>query len=361
MKRILILEPYYGGSHKIFLQGLQRTVTADYILLTLPARKWKMRMQLSAPWFVKQLNLLPERERFFDTVLCSSFVDVALLRALLATVCGWNHKALFCTYFHENQFAYPNQFADKSMQQFAFINFTTALATDRCAFNSQFNRETFLAGIQAYLKKAADMELDDCIGRIREKSVVLYPGMDYSSVDRVEKKKREPGPPVIVWNHRWEHDKGPDLFFNALSLLQEKGVAFRLVVLGQSFTKVPHSFVQAREQLAKEIIHFGYTESKDRYGQLLSMGDIVISTARHEFYGIAVLEAIRAGCYPLLPAALSYPELYDDAFLYGPGELAGRLEELLVQPVRLGDDVVYTLTRRFEWERCREQYKQWIF
>jgi glycosyltransferase involved in cell wall biosynthesis len=361
MKRILILEPYYGGSHKIFLQGLQRTVKADYTLLTLLARKWKMRMQLSAPWFVNQLYLLPEQERRFDTVLCSTFVDVAVLRALLATVCGWNHKALICTYFHENQFVYPNQVLDKSMQQFTCINFTTALATDRCAFNSQFNLDTFLVGIQAYLKKAADMELHDCVDCIREKSIVLYPGMDYSSVARVEKKKREAGPPVIVWNHRWEHDKGPELFFEALYLLQEKGIAFRLVVLGQSFSNVPECFVRARQRLAKEILHFGYVKSKERYGQLLSLGDVVVSTALHEFYGIAVLEAIRAGCYPLLPAALSYPELYDKAFLYGPGALAGRLEEFLVQPVRLGDDVVSALTRRFEWERCGDQYKQWLF
>lgn len=361
MKRILILEPYYGGSHKIFLQGLQRTVAADYTLLTLPARKWKMRMQLSALWFVNQIRLLPEDEHHFDTVLCSTFVDVAVLRALLASLPGWNKKALFCTYFHENQFAYPSQFLDKGMHQFTSINFTTALASDRLAFNSRFNLESFLEGIHAYLKKSADMKLDDCVDRIREKSIVLYPGMDFSYVDAVVEKKREAGPPVIVWNHRWEHDKGPDLFFASLYLLQKKGVDFRLIVLGQSFLNVPECFAEARQRLIKETIHFDYAESTERYGQLLSLGDLVVSTARHEFYGIAVLEAIRAGCYPLLPATLSYPELYDKTFLYGPGTLAERLEELIVTPARLGDDAIYELTDRFEWNTCRDQYKQWLF
>ena len=361
MKRILIVEPYYGGSHKNFLQGLRRAVEADYTLLTLPARKWKMRMQLSAPWFVKQLCRLSEKERFFDTVLCSTFVDVAVLRALLAAVPGCNPTALFCTYFHENQFAYPSQILDKGMHQFTSINFTTALASDRCAFNSQFNLDTFLGGIQRYLKKSVDMELEDCVARIREKSHILYPGMNYSSVDRIECRKKVTGPPVIVWNHRWEHDKGPELFFEALYLLQEKGVAFRLVVLGQSFANVPECFAEARSRLVKEILHFGYIESKERYGQLLGLGDVVVSTARHEFFGIAVLEAIRAGCYPLLPAALSYPELYDKAFLYSSGALANRLEKLLVRPVRLGADAIDTLTRRFEWENCADQYKQWLF
>ena len=35
----------------------------------------------------------------------------------------------------------------------------------------------------------------------------------------------------------------------------------------------------------------------------------MLSTARHEFFGIAVAEALRAGCLPWLPARLSYPEL----------------------------------------------------
>ena len=93
MKRILLLEPYYGGSHRYFLEGLQRHVPARYELLTLPARKWKMRMQLSAPWFVEQLKKLVPAERSFDAVLCSSYVDVAVLRALLVRVPGWNHEA----------------------------------------------------------------------------------------------------------------------------------------------------------------------------------------------------------------------------------------------------------------------------
>jgi hypothetical protein len=37
--KILVLEPYYGGSHKTFLDGLQAHMPFDFMLLTLPARK----------------------------------------------------------------------------------------------------------------------------------------------------------------------------------------------------------------------------------------------------------------------------------------------------------------------------------
>lgn len=123
MKRILILEPYYGGSHKHFLDGLQKNVIADYKLFTLPARKWKMRMQLSAPWFVGQIKTLPVDERHFDTVLCSTFVDVAVLRSLLSGVDGWNRDAKVLTYFHENQFVYPQRFDQPIQHQFSASTF----------------------------------------------------------------------------------------------------------------------------------------------------------------------------------------------------------------------------------------------
>ncbi|MCF8057031.1 MAG: DUF3524 domain-containing protein [Desulfocapsa sp.] len=360
MQRVLILEAYYGGSHKLFLQGLQDAVPAEYTLFTLPARKWKMRMQLSAIWFVEQLKILPEEERCFDTVLCSTFVDVAVLRALLLSVPGWNRKALLNTYFHENQFAYPVQKTDISMHQFSSINFTTALSSDRCAFNSSYNMETFLLGIHSYLKKATDMKLDGCVDEIREKSVVLYPGMDYSFIDQSEKKEHDNGPPVLVWNHRWEHDKGPEEFFEALYLLQKKGLLFRLIVLGESFANSPECFAKAQKQFNSEIIHFAYAQSKEQYAALLHQGDCIVSTARHEFFGIAVLEGIRAGCYPLLPADLSYPELYDEKFLYEPGKLAHHLEKYLLNPVRLNMDEARSLTKTFAWNECKEKFNIWL-
>ena len=40
--------------------------------------------------------------------------------------------------------------------------------------------------------------------------------------------------------------------------------------------------------------------------------DWVLSTARHEFVGMAVTEALVAGCLPWLPSRLAYPELVPD-------------------------------------------------
>lgn len=363
MRRVLILEPYYGGSHRLFLRGLQETVPAAYTLLSLPARKWKMRMQLSAFWFVEEIRKMPVEERGFERVLCSTFVDVAVLRSLLLSVAGWNPRARVHTYFHENQFAYPGQMGSPDIRQFAAINLSSAMASDVVAFNSTYNRESFLGAIAMVLKKASDMKSLDCVRQIREKSVVLYPGMDYSSIDsaRVTRKAVPNVPLTILWNHRWEHDKGPEIFFEALYQVQQHGREFRLMVLGESFATVPPCFEEARRRLSGEVVHFGFSASRKEYTRLLHQADLIVSTAQHEFFGIAVLEGIRAGCYPLLPRDLSYPELYGDQYLYKPGDLGQRLIDFLSVPEVLDDTTRHHLTDRFDWHQCRDQYIKWLF
>jgi len=361
MKRILILEPYFGGSHKYFLDGLQLHVEADYTLFSLPARKWKMRMQLSAPWFIGKIKELSEKDRRFDVVLCSTFVDVAMLRAMLLRVDGWNHSTDVLTYFHENQFAYPEQFGGKSnIFAFTAINFNTALASDRIAFNSSFNKNSFLKGCEKYLKGAADMKFPEIIDDLEQKSCILSPGIDFSEIDRTEKKKIA-DLPVIVWNHRWEHDKNPEQFFETLKRLEEQGADFRLILLGQSFNNSPPCFEKAQIQFKEKLIHCGFAESYEEYASLLRSGDLVVSTSLHEFFGISIIEAVRAGCIPVLPDRLSYPELFNEKFLYPTGGLGKRLKSLLMNGGRLSPSLARSMTEKFSWQSLKKRYDHWLF
>ncbi|XOF34971.1 MAG: DUF3524 domain-containing protein [Candidatus Electrothrix sp. YB6] len=371
---ILLLESYYGGSHKEFLTGLQQHLACRFTLLSLPARKWKMRMQLAAPWFAEQIAGLISRGERFDVILTSTFLDVAVLRSLLA---GQGIRPPVAVYFHENQFSYPGQLPDPGIVQFASINFTSALCADRLAFNSRYNLESFLNGVRTYLKKAKDMELRHLEDAIRTKSVVLYPGMDFRLIDaagRAADGKKKPERrdrtdkaawknrlPVLVWNHRWEHDKNPDIFFHALFDLAPN-YAFRVIVLGEHFREQPEIFSRAQKILADRMLHFGYAESRAEYASLLHCGDIIVSTARHEFFGMAVLEGVRAGCRPLVPDRLSYQELFPDAYRYPENKngFVRALRQLLREPRPLTAAEAQKMTEPYSWDAVAGKYRQWL-
>ena len=361
-RKILVLEPYYGGSHKLFLDGLSSNIKGEFTFMTLPARKWKMRMQLAALWFACKIQELPLEKRKFDLVLCSTFVDVAVLRSQLSKYQWWDNQTLFHVYFHENQFSYPGQTPDPQRNQFTSINFTSAVAADFLAFNSRFNLDSFLAGINGYLKKAADMSFAGLIESLKNKSMVIYPGLDFSLIDKYRARSTADAKgPVIIWNHRWEHDKDPECFFSTLYKLSAKKIPFQLIVLGQSFRNQPACFSEARQRLAQHILHFGYVNAKQEYASLLRQGDIVISTARHEFFGISVIEAVRAGCFPLLPDRLAYPELFGGEYLYQEGKLLKRLTECISRLDGLDKKTTAKLTDRFQWTCLKKEYEKWLF
>jgi glycosyltransferase involved in cell wall biosynthesis len=351
---VLILEPYYGGSHRAFLKGLKAGLPFRFESITLPARKWKWRMRLAAQMFADELHRSGKR---YDRILCSTFVDVAAFRGLAP---AWVREVPVLTYFHENQFAYPVQVDDERDFHFALTNMTTALASDSVALNSQHNLDTFLDGITDLVRRADDMELGDVAGAIKCKASIIPPGIDFSAIDDVPEPERT-GPPVIVWNHRWEHDKGPELFFETLYTLDEAGVDFRLVVLGQAFERRPPIFTRAKKKLGHRILHFGYVRSREEYARWLRRGDIVVSTARHEFFGIAVLEAVRAGCRPLLPGILSYPELFPEKYLYSDdAEFPARLKEVIMRARRLPGTEARRLTGRFAWDALLPRFAEWL-
>ena len=88
----------------------------------------------------------------------------------------------------------------------------------------------------------------------------------------------------------------------------------------------------------------------------------MVSTAIHEFFGVAVVEAIYCGCRPVLPRRLSYPELVPgevhDEVLYGEGELVSALAEALARSHAWSDDWQRTWVVRFDWGNLRSRYDE---
>ena len=359
---VLALEPYYGGSHKAFIDGLSKASRHNWTVLALPAHKWKWRMRHSAITFAAQVERLVEDDRRWDLLFCSDMLNLAEFVALAPREITGLPKVI---YFHENQLTYPVRVEDERDCHFAMTNFTGALAADAVWFNSEFHMNSFLGALARFLKSMPDHQPIEAIEKIRTKSSVHPPGLG----DVPLRRQRKPGPLRILWAARWEHDKNPEDFFEALGILRTKNVRFRVSVIGQSFQDQPDVFAQARRDFEDRIDRWGYQQSYDEYCSALCDADVIVSTANHEFFGIGVVEAIAAGAYPLVPKRLSYPEILglgriDRAgrFFYDGtvtdlaeklGELAACIEERTLW--RHGITPT-TLTDHLKWHNLAQQY-----
>jgi hypothetical protein len=117
-----------------------------------------------------------------------------------------------------------------------------------------------------------------------------------------------------------------------VSRLADEGLDFEVAVAGQEFADRPAVFEQAAAALGSRLVHHGEPQDREAYARLLAGSDVAVSTAVNEFFGLAMLEACYAGCFPLVPDRLAYPELYPAHFRYdGEEQLVARLRALVTQ------------------------------
>ena len=318
--QVCLVEPFYGGSHRAWADGYVKHSSHEVTLLTLPAENWRWRMRGGAVTLAAQVGELCAGGYRPEVVLVSDMIDLSLFREL--TFRHWG-RPFTVLYMHENQLAYPSQ--QGTPVEFPWINWTSVLAADEIWFNSDHHRATFFELLPGLFDRFPDGPHDGPVELVLGRSVVVPVGVDLAPFSPNERDGRA----RIVWNHRWEHDKRPDRFMRAVARLEGD---FDVVLLGEERIggdPVREAFESA---LGGRLVWSGFAD-RDRYVELLNDSDIVVSTADHEFFGISVVEAVGAGCYPVLPNRLSYPELIPDGFhegvLYSGSDPASRLRSCL--------------------------------
>ncbi len=328
--RILIIEPFNGGSHAAWAQGYQRHSAYEVDILGLPGENWKWRMQGAAVTLARQFLELLGAGKSYDLILVSDMLDLATFLGLIrrtSTNTKLSCNLKIALYFHENQLTYPLSPKEKSHpagrdRHFGMINFTSALAADICFFNSDFHRRNFLSALPQFLQRFPDHREIDTITGIEQKSEVLHLGLDLeqlakfrpaSTPEVIRSTAVRTRPPLILWNHRWEYDKNPVEFFTLLQDLIADDYAFEVAILGEHFNPPPDIFLVNRELLGDRLVHFGYVEKFADYAAWLWRADILPVTSFHDFFGISVVEAVYCNCYPLLPDRVAYPEHFPTA------------------------------------------------
>jgi glycosyltransferase involved in cell wall biosynthesis len=360
--KICLLEPFHAGSHAVWAEEYARYSRHNVELMTLSGRRWKWRMHGGAVTLARHFM---ESESQPDLLLASDMLDLTTFLALTRKKSADLPTAV---YFHENQLTYPwsPNGANPAQQRahYSFINYTSALAADAVLFNSHYHLDAFTSQLPGFLKGFPDQNELDSVDVIKAKSEVLHLGLDLQRFDehRQERPEEVVKPPLILWNHRWEYDKNPEEFFQALYRLQEEGVSFEVAILGESYRNCPPVFSEARQRLGEQIIHFGYAESFADYAHWLWRADILPVNSNHDFFGASVVQAIYCNCTPLLPRRLAYPEHLpaemQDRFLYDDfDDLLKHLRAMLQNPVRQ-DGVLRSHVAHYDWQEQIERYDE---
>ncbi|MEQ8706050.1 MAG: DUF3524 domain-containing protein [Phaeodactylibacter sp.] len=348
--KIFLFEPFFSGSHRQWAEGYQAHSAHEITLMTLPGRHWKWRMFGGAPELAARFREQGARP---DLILATDMLDLA---GFLGQVRDLVHRVPVGLYFHENQLTYPWSPTDEDVDQqrdrhYAYLNFTSALAADAVFFNSYYHRRAFLEALPGFLRAFPDTRGLAHLPEIERKSEVLHLGMPLQSLKA--DARQVPGPPVVLWNHRWEYDKDPGAFFQLLFRLQAEGIPFRLIVLGANYRGAPPVFAEAKERLAEHILHWGYAEDRQAYARLLRQADILPVTSCQDFFGGSVVEAIYAGCYPILPKRLAFPEHLPkecQQYLYNTTEeLYQKTKTLLLESQNKAPTMLSDFVARYDW------------
>lgn len=330
--RVLAVEPWLGGSHHAFLENWKARSRHEIEICGLAARLWKWRMRSGAWELARKLagHEVP------DVLLVSDYLDLPAFLGFLPP--EWS-RVPSLVYFHENQLTYPVQDPEKEFDTtYGFTNMLTCVRADQVVFNSTFHREAFTEAGRKLLQRLPKPGPHEEFMAAMKNATVIAPGIP---IEEIELGPGNPGGPLrILFPHRWEYDKNPLAFLQAILSLQQSTTNFELVLLGERYTALPPGVENALTRLEPQIAHHGYLPSTGEYYGVLGTCDVVVSTADHEFFGLAIVEAMAAGVQPLVPDRLSYPEVIGEQLagkaLYDSiGILGARLRQHADAPARV--------------------------
>ena len=148
---ILLVEPYFSGSHRSWAKGYQFFTSHNIQILSLPGKFWKWRMHGGAITLAKQFM---EMDFSPDLIIATDMLDLTTFLSLTKSRTAHIPNVV---YFHENQLSYPWSASDKNAEEkrnhYGFINLSSALAADHVLFNSKYHLDSFHHESLKLLKK----------------------------------------------------------------------------------------------------------------------------------------------------------------------------------------------------------------
>nr|XP_054535791.1 glycosyltransferase-like domain-containing protein 1 isoform X5 [Pan troglodytes] len=384
---ILIIEAFYGGSHKQLVDLLQEEL-GDCVVYTLPAKKWHWRARTSALYFSQTIPI----SEHYRTLFASSVLNLTELAALRPDL-GKLKKIL---YFHENQLIYPVKKCQERDFQYGYNQILSCLVADVVVFNSVFNMESFLTSIGKFMKLIPDHRPKDLESIIRPKCQVIYFPIRFPDVSststRVGTGKEKGSVQTCAYLHSHvielmpgQHKHSVQFYRKASftpsvrfmpkhktthlkKMLGLKGNGGAVLSMALPFQPEQRDSEDLLKNFNSECdTHCGLDTARQEYlgNSLRQESDLKKSTSSdnssshhgenkqnltvdpcdilggvdnqqrllHIVWPHRWLEAVYCGCYPLCPKDLVYPEIFPAEYLYStPEQLSKRLQNFCKRP-----------------------------
>lgn len=341
---VLLVEGWFGGSHEAWATGWSAHSRHDVEIISQPGSHWQHRMDAAAVPLSMATARHVERHGAPEVVVATDMVDLASYLGLCrSVVAGGLTDAATVMYLHENQFtqpASPNGVGGSRGRHLVWNNWRSLVAADHVWSNSQWQLDSMFESLGDSLAGAPDAsEQLPMLESVRDRCSVQPVGCDLTDLLAQHTPDGSGGDtessatgdvPLVLWNHRWSHDKGLEDAVRSLRTLADEGVGFEVAVVGEDDHHDPSRGDRLLGSIADRIVSRGWL-APTAYRRLLTRADVVVACPLQENFGISVVEAVAAGCVPVVPDRLAFPETIDEpALRYPSGRLTTRLREVLV-------------------------------
>ena len=182
----------------------------------------------------------------------------------------------------------------------------------------------------------------------RERLITRTPDIDVSvlpnavATAQFSDGQRSQGAKTIIYIGRLHEDKGLSEMVETCRVLAAQGFKFRFSCFGAG--RDQERFTRAMTEVLGDSFHYGGIISGEAKINALCSADIFLMPSRYEGLSMALLEAMAAGCVPIVSNRGAIPSVIEDGrngFMIDPGDVTqviGRLKYLLSEGERGWDE-----------------------
>lgn len=343
------LEPYLGKS--IGIWGKQLVDQLHPTLIDFPEQKRSLKRNyiehghFYAEWFRKAITQID-----FDVLLFSEAFNYAHLYSSFPKYFRYIPSIMFVHCLEVN-FASTLRSPANMYGEFASLELAT-----RVCFFSEASRRMAFDNLTPYLSTAKIQQLVD-------KSVVVDLPYHFQDIEKSPMYKKV-GKRKVLLNHRLDPDKNYIIVLETLLQLLSEGEDFQVILCGapsgSKAAAVVHKYLNL---LGDRVLFYGFVSDRKDYVHWLELSDIVVCASTQETFGISVLEAVRAGCTPLVANSGSFKDIfrnYPEFTFSNEIDLKEKLRLLLRSDRAAPPSPLVDLTDQYDWIVGAPKIKQLV-